>query len=150
MFWHPSTHWVLCWQKFYWNPKKTDDQERSSPDISGQVEQWLGHFAWPGWFLLLLPCWAPRNKVQLEQSWTQIHKGQESTVCSRVFRKTCLMTRMYPFTFLFLAFSFCKMKIPILKSIPTVAPSTSVKCRCNQNKYMLCQCAIKGLTVVLI
>lgn len=49
--------------------------------ISGQAEQWLGHFAQSGWFLLLLPCWAPRHKVQLE--WAR-HK------CMRVRSPHCV------------------------------------------------------------
>lgn len=49
--------------------------------ISGQAEQWLGHFAWPGWFLLLLPCWAPSTKY----SWSEA--GHE---CMRVRSPQCV------------------------------------------------------------
>lgn len=51
----------------------------------------------------------------------------------------------------YLVLYFCKMKISILKSILSdFSPSTSVKCHCSHNEYVLNQRAVKHLAVLLI
>lgn len=75
MLWRPSGHSVLCWQEAS-SPETARrlvvSNESISPEISGKVEQWLGHFAWR--FLLLLLHQAPRHEVQLERSRAQVQK----------------------------------------------------------------------------